>query len=368
MHPLLLWLRAFVPPPSTVSRKEQLLSVFGAGFGLLITEIISRNALGTLNLWFVAPMGASAVLLFAVPSSPLAQPWSILGGNLVSALIGVACSRWIGHSGLAAGLAGAIAIGAMIQLRCLHPPSGAVAATAVMGGAAVDRLGFAFAVSPVLVNSVLLVICALVFNNIIQRRYPHHSPARPNPHLTQDPLPTERTGIIRADLDAVIAERGEVVDISQDDLEEIVQAAVMRARQRHFGPLLCGEIMSRDVITVLPEATLADAWQRLIEHKLTTAPVADEEGRLVGILSMMDFFVDPLIPAHLRTPNADLQVSDLMIRDVRSTTPQTPIETLVTLSSDDGFHHLPVVANEKLVGIITQSDLLAAMYKHQLGD
>ena len=97
------------------------------------------------NPWFIAPMGASAVLLFAVPSSPLAQPWSIIGGNLVSRadrrhLRAPACR----HRRWPARLAGSLAIGAMFSLRCLHPPSGAVALTAVLGGPAVQALGYAF--------------------------------------------------------------------------------------------------------------------------------------------------------------------------------------------------------------------------------
>src|SRR5258706_10586585 len=90
----------------------------------------------------VAPMGASAVLLFAVPASPLAQPWSIIGGNLVSATVGVACAALIGNPVHAAALAVAVAVGAMFALRCIHPPSGAVALTAGLGGPAGHAMGF----------------------------------------------------------------------------------------------------------------------------------------------------------------------------------------------------------------------------------
>ena len=116
-----------------------LLGCLGAGLGLCVTEWLSLHTLGTTDPWFLAPMGASAVLLFAVPASPLAQPWSILGGNTVSALVGVSCALLLGHTGLAASAAGALAIAAMFALRCLHPPGGAVAVTAVMGGQAVTH-------------------------------------------------------------------------------------------------------------------------------------------------------------------------------------------------------------------------------------
>ena len=118
-----------------------LLGCLGAGLGLCVTEWLSLHTLGTTDPWFLAPMGASAVLLFAVPASPLAQPWSILGGNTVSALVGVSCALLLGHTGLAASAAGALAIAAMFALRCLHPPGGAVAVTAVMGGQALVLRG-----------------------------------------------------------------------------------------------------------------------------------------------------------------------------------------------------------------------------------
>ena len=144
-------------------------------------------------------MGASAVLLFAVPSSPLAQPWSIIGGN-GGGPVGVACAQWIPAPGSAAGVvAVAVAIALMFQLRCIHPPSGAVAITAVFGGPAVRALGFGFVVMPVLVNSMLLLLLALVFNNLARRRYPHRPPEAAPGHGTADPPPAQRAGITRAD-------------------------------------------------------------------------------------------------------------------------------------------------------------------------
>jgi CBS domain-containing membrane protein len=85
VHPFLAWLSSFIPAPITAGRRERFYGALGAGIGLACTEDISHQALGAANPWFIAPMGASAVLLFAVPASPLAQPWSIIGGNLVSA-------------------------------------------------------------------------------------------------------------------------------------------------------------------------------------------------------------------------------------------------------------------------------------------
>ncbi|MGB9110591.1 MAG: HPP family protein, partial [Telluria sp.] len=198
-------LRNFVPQRNTVPRHERMRAVAGALVGLLLTAGLSMQLLGTgsLPLALVAPMGASAVLLFCVPASPLAQPWAVVGGNTVSALVGVLCAKSIGNPLLAAPLAGALAILVMFLLRCLHPPSGAVALTTVLGGPAVHAAGFGFAFVPVCLNSALIVLVALLFNNLTGRRYPHSQQSMlQNVHATRDPVPTARVGFTKEDLDA----------------------------------------------------------------------------------------------------------------------------------------------------------------------
>ena len=95
------------------TRKELFVGAIGASIGLLCTEAICRWTLGVSQPWFVIPMGASAVLLFAVPASPLAQPWSIIGGNTVSALSGIISYKLFGDSGIAIALAGGLAVSSM---------------------------------------------------------------------------------------------------------------------------------------------------------------------------------------------------------------------------------------------------------------
>jgi CBS domain-containing membrane protein len=121
----------------------------------------------------VASMGASAVLLFAVPHGPLSQPWAVFGGHLVSAVIGVACVKLNVHHLLASALAVALAISAMHYMRCIHPPGGATALTAVAGGDAVHALGFNYVLTPVLLNVCVILLVAMVFNwPFPWRRYP----------------------------------------------------------------------------------------------------------------------------------------------------------------------------------------------------
>lgn len=360
------WLRSFVPESINVSWREWLFSCVGAFVGLIGTEVIGRYSLGALNPWFVAPMGASAVLLFAVPSSPLAQPWSIVGGNMVSAAIGVSCALLIEAPGMAAALAVALSIGAMIRLRCLHPPGGAVALTSVLGGSAVTGLGYHFVIWPVGLNSLCLLVLALVFNYAAGRRYPHAGVAPAHPHGTQDALPGERLGVTLEDVDAVLEERGEFIDVNREDLEALLVALERRIHRRFFGELCCADVMSHDVVCVEAGATLVEAWALLTRHQVKALPVV-ADGRLAGILSLHDFFVSRARPHELDASPvfaADSRVRDLMSASVATAAPGQAVVELVPLFADHGLHHVPVIdAGRRVLGMLTQSDLVAALFR-----
>lgn len=153
---------------------EKWVSALGGLCGVGVVLLISEAELG-LNgaTGLVASMGASAVLLFAVPHGPLSQPWPVFGGHLISALVGVTCAQLIAEPLLAAATAVAVAIGAMHYLQCIHPPGGATALSAVVSGPAVHQLGFQFVLTPVLLNAVSILAVAVIFNApFAWRRYP----------------------------------------------------------------------------------------------------------------------------------------------------------------------------------------------------
>lgn len=138
--------------------------------------LVAIAALALLSLWsgyglVVAPFGASSVLLFGHPESPLAQPRNLVLGNTLAAVIAVACVGLLGHTPWAMGLAVGLAIAAGQLLRCLHPPAGAVALLGVLLGA--HPL---FVLTPVLSGSLLLVLIALIFHRLMPATgsYPHH--------------------------------------------------------------------------------------------------------------------------------------------------------------------------------------------------
>jgi CBS domain-containing membrane protein len=201
----------------------------GALGGIFVVGIVTRAWLGPQEALplLVAPMGASAVLLFAVPASPLAQPWPTIGGCVVSALAGVAASKVLGDRIVAAALGVAAATAAMAALRCLHPPGGAVALTAVVGGSGVVDAGWSFALIPVGVNALLLVAMALVINNLAGHSYPHVAVA----HELPDALPPELR-VTDADVEAALHEYGERLDVAREDITSIVDSAIAHAWDR----------------------------------------------------------------------------------------------------------------------------------------
>jgi CBS domain-containing membrane protein len=352
------WLKGFWPAPMAISLKERVLSCVGAVLGLLFSSWLCHEVLGSGSPWLIAPMGASAVLMFALPASPLAQPWSIIGGNLISALIGVTCATWFGHDAWVAVLAGGLAIAAMFTLRCLHPPGGAVALTAVLAGPEVAQLGYHFALYPVGLNSIGLLLIALLFNNALRRQYPYRPLEQGNVHGTRDPLPRDRLGFTSADLDAVLEARGELLDISREDLEEILLQTELRSYQRRVGEVFCGDIMSRDVRTLGPDDRLVDAQASLHQYRLTAMPVVNLQGELLGMLGLHD-----LLQASTEAPD----VASSMRHPVPTCHADWPVTYLVQMFTEVDVHVVPVIDEERrVVGIVSQSDLLAAMFRMSL--
>jgi CBS domain-containing membrane protein len=223
------WFKGFLPGQTRTSRVEQLRASCGACIGITLAACLSALSMGQPGATplLIAPMGASAVLLFALPASPLAQPWSILAGNLLAAFVGVTAALLISSPLIAAAVAAGVATGLMAVMRCTHPPSGAVALTAVLGGPAVHAAGYHFLLVPVLLNSVLLTLAAVAYNNLTGVSYPHkaHAPAHPHP-------PTRPLTITEADFDAVLADYGEALDIGREDLQRIYEELAGRAEER----------------------------------------------------------------------------------------------------------------------------------------
>jgi CBS domain-containing membrane protein len=185
----------------SVSEREHWISGLGGLLGILAVLGVGHAWLngGHVGLLSVASMGASSVLLFAVPHGPLSQPWALLGGHVIPALIGVTCARWLGADlMLTAAVAVALSITAQYILGCLHPPGGATAMFAVLGGDKVHALGYQYVWSPVLLDALVLLAVAIAFNYpFAWRRYPqswHLSLQPPAGTPEKSMIPHQRRG------------------------------------------------------------------------------------------------------------------------------------------------------------------------------
>jgi CBS domain-containing membrane protein len=360
----LLW-----PAPLAIDARERWRLIAGIAIGLLFAGALAR-LLGS-DPWLVAPIGASAVIVFALPSSPLAQPWAVIGGNTVSALAGIGAVhlvQYLGGSTLAAVvLGGALAAAGMVALRCLHPPGGAAAVLVALGGV----LDWRFAIVPVALDSLLLVLTATAYNRATGKEYPHRTPpARPS---------RSHGRFSDADIDRVLARWNQVLDVPRDELHALLEAAEAEAYRRRADTLTCEEVMSREVVAVEYGTPLDEAWTLLRRHGVKALPVVDRAGHILGVVTQADFLRGAGLDHHhgvgerlrrLITPTPGLTsdkpevAGQLMTRRVRVVSASSSLAALVPIFSATGHHHLPVVdGNQKLVGIITQTDLVRALQR-----
>jgi CBS domain-containing membrane protein len=350
------WLQAFRPATLDADWRERARVVGGAFFGILVTAWLCRAAAvgqGSSVAWLIAPMGASAVLVFGVPASPLAQPWAVVAGNTVSALAGIACVHLGWSTVPTAALAVGLAIGAMFALRCLHPPGGASALLIVLTGVG----DLHFALQPVLLNSLLLAAAGVLYNSLTGRRYPHAAVAPPPAAATPDAQAEARAE--DADLDAVLARYNQVLDISRDDLKALLHDTQLQSYRRRLARLTCGDIMSRRLITVTAGTPIDDAWPLFKAHRIKALPVVDARDGIVGIVTPADFLRSP----RDGTPKP-MVVGDIMTRQVRVASVYRHLVELIPLFGSTGHHHIPIVdGQERLVGIVTQSDVVAALVR-----
>ena len=212
---------SFLGFQAATSSTEKLVSGFGAGISIFFIASISYFYVGSEGVVYILPsMGAAAVLLFAVPHGPLSQPWALFAGNILSAVVGVTCAQWITNDFIAAAVAVGAAIALMHICRCLHPPGGATALAAVIGGATIRDLGYGYVVFPTLINCIVIFSVAMVFNNLFAWRSYPLSRLRYRTHSSQQAsVYQERV----AHIQEVLADMGAVVDVSAEQINYIFE-------------------------------------------------------------------------------------------------------------------------------------------------
>ncbi|TVO36744.1 HPP family protein [Vibrio algivorus] len=344
---------------------------------LFLVVIISQYVQGSdAKMVLIGSMGASSVILFALPSSPLAKPWPFLVGHIMSACIGLVLSFFIADLALLAATAIACVLMMMYILECMHPPAAATALVPVLASQH-SEVG-ADILLPICLNVLVFFIASQLLSRLILKKRWLKPATNYDPvHLHHDQTPLKRLGLQADDLRQAINSFDSVLAVSQEELETIYQQAQKLAYQRRSGEILSRDIMSADVITASADMPLGAAWKILHKHKISMLPVVNEERELLGVISSVDFLKNLTVPSYsglLKHLNRMLvkrkhrkevnnKVKDLMVTNVIAVKDTDHIVALVPLLSDIGLHHIPVLdSQQKLCGIITQSDLIGALY------
>ena len=375
-------LRALGPAIAAAPPLEAARAGLGAFAGLLVAGLFALSPAVDLELglYLVAPFGATSVLLFAVPNSPLAQPWSAVVGNVSAAAVGAAACLLIPDPALRIALAVGAAIALMGLLRAMHPPGGAVAMTAAMSPEEIRELGFGFALAPIGAGTLLLVAAAMLYARATGRRYPFRHFGEANAHGTADAPAAERIGLTEAELAAILGRYRQSLNLGVEDLARLIGAAEIQAAGRRIGPRTAEQIMSRDLVTVGPETpleTVADLFDR---HGFASLPVARADGTFLGVIFQLHLIrravadrmrlgrgfpaaLSRLVDRGWRTP---ARAGDVMsVAGPRATT-STPLAALLPMLAEGETEAVPILHDGRLVGIVTRTDLVAALARGAL--
>lgn len=355
-------LHHLAPALPAAAARELARAPLGAAAGILVCAglvALLRDGAG-LPLHLIAPLGATAVLVFAVPNSPLAQPWSAVAGNVVSAAVAVAVVH-VSPALLAPVLAVAAAILAMLLLRALHPPGGAVALLAALDPAGTEGAGLMFALAPVGLLTAALVLAGIAFHRFSGRVYPFR--------LVEDlPAPPSdlRLGLSEVELGELLRRFNQTPNIGVADLSRLLAAAEAEAAHHRFDAVTCGGVMTRDLITADPDTPLSEAVRLFRAHAIKSLPVVGKDGELIGLILQADLIAALVsgraslpIPVRRKEPRA----RDIMRAAGAAVAHDLPVGVLLNRLARQGAEVVPVLRDGQLAGIITRSDILALLLK-----
>lgn len=348
-------LRSFGPALPPARPIESLQGALGAMLGLFVThavlwaiESLSGLTQGGIlaNPMLMAPLGATAVLIYAVPASPLAQPWSVVAGNLLSATLALGLLQ-LGWPPVATLMFAIVAaLGAMATARCLHPPGGAVALATVLAAPSGLQGSLIWLGLTVLVGSTLLVLSGVAFHRITGRIYPFGSahsaalPAAEPDHVLPSPL------VLAAALGQLRLEG----TLGVDDLARLIETAEALAPHPF---LTANGIMSKNPVAVGPMADWREMSALFVQHGVRNLAVVDGLNRFLGI-----------VPVHviLRPGAQGLSARHLMQTDIATADPKAALSDLLPALAHGGQTCLPVLDQDgSLCGLITRSDILASL-------
>ncbi len=206
---------------------EKILSALGAFIAILALASLTKlgNQNYSLNIMLIASMGASTFLIFVTPHNPMAQPWPVIGGHLVSAFIGVACAHWLYNPTIAVASAISLSILAMHILKCPHPPSASTALIAALAG---REVSWQFCYEVIMFNALTITLMGLIINRyLLRKRYPimnanhtHHQEIASKQHVLK---------LSEKNFKWAIAQMDGIIDVTEEDLVDLYEFAIEHA-------------------------------------------------------------------------------------------------------------------------------------------
>jgi CBS domain-containing membrane protein len=362
-------LKRFFPKQPPLPLKEKLLSGMTAFLGIALLSLLKEQYPAEFTHMILASMGATAVLLFAAPHSTLVQPSAILGGHFLSAVVGVAAQQWV-----PAPYAAAAAVGGAILLmhlaHCLHPPGGATAIFAVIGGPPVWDLGYGYVLSPVGVNAVLMLLLGMIINNLRS-----HSTVYPAPLADEIPKPTPNANpvsVTLGDIQQALASSETYLDVSEEDLWALYQKADLLAHRRLLSNHPISALTLEPPETLHYTDTLDEVWEALMRSRDGSVVIVSAFQHLDGIITRSDLIK---YLHRLERPIAMIQrirrqritellasertvAGEIMTHPVVSVPMNATLDQVAAILAKGKLHHVPVVDDRRrLMGVITHAHL-----------
>jgi len=368
------FLSSFIPQESTTPWTEKLLSALLIVISLIIIVYFSQIAKiydETNSVSILASIGASAILVFAVPHGKLSQPWPVIGSHMIAATVGISCAKFIPELVIAAGVSVSLSALIMYLLRCLHPPGGGTALGVVYASSETIEIGYNFVFNPVLVDCLLLVGLGLLLNNIVPNRsYPYA--LKPSNKKNLDDY-----RLTQADISQALEKMGIYVDVTKAELSHIYAIARDIAEHRRFNTLKCQDVMSQPVISVEYGDDIETIWALLSENKIRALPVVDNRSRLLGMVTITDILKQVAPESHqgmgdkfrkfikktdgIYTDKLEY-AGHLMSKNIITVNQNESLDVVIETIEQSNKRHIPVLDdNQCLVGMITAKNVLKAL-------
>ena len=344
-------LRGLGPALPRARVPETLRAALGAGLGLALANAALLGAApdAASSILIIAPFGASAFLIYVVPSSPLAQPWSVVVGNSVSALAALLVLMLPLPGLVQLALAVALAVAGMALVRAQHPPGGAVALTTVLTALSGHPLDWGWIAAPVAAGSVTLVAFGVLWAWLTGRTYPFRLP------VSVPIVPLHRLAPSPEALAESLTQLRLAANIGVEDLARVIGRAEALSPGLDPAALHAGAVMTREMITAAPDSKAADLIALFQHHRFKSLPVVDRQGDLLGLIPQAALLgADPSLTAAA------------LVSPVQTLSPDASLSDLIRMLEDGAQAAVPILDRTRLVGIVTRSDLIAALL-HQLG-